>query len=133
MAICARCNVDVVTTMMSMFNTETICIPCKKHEEHCPDYKRAVAEELRQVKKGNFNYEGIGLTKPIKTVEEYPVFYLGADGMDAVEREIEATKLRIHGLMKQKEWPEDPVLIRFVAHWEGYTRALRWVIKEAKK
>ncbi|MBP2028853.1 hypothetical protein J2Z35_002691 [Acetoanaerobium pronyense] len=44
---------------MSRFNTDCICIPCSEKEKEDPDYKRAVKEELEEVKKGNYNFKGI--------------------------------------------------------------------------
>jgi hypothetical protein len=45
---------------MSMFNTHSICIPCKEIERAHPRYKEACDKELEAIKKGNYNFEGIG-------------------------------------------------------------------------
>jgi len=38
---------------------------CKKREAKHPDYKKACDAELAEVKKGNRNFEGIGLPSDI--------------------------------------------------------------------
>jgi hypothetical protein len=63
---CQRCNnpTNNVTTM-SMFNTQIICIPCKEIERKHPLYNNASMAEMDEIKKGNFNFEGIGLPKDL--------------------------------------------------------------------
>jgi len=46
---------------MSMFNTQMICMDCKDGEKENPKYEEAVRREAEEVKKGNYNFEGIGL------------------------------------------------------------------------
>lgn len=46
---------------MSMYNYEIICMDCKSAEKKRDDYKKAVDTEMAEIKKGNYNYEGIGL------------------------------------------------------------------------
>ena len=48
---------------MSMYNEDCICMKCKEKETKRPDYKTAQDAELKEVKKGNCNFKGIGLTK----------------------------------------------------------------------
>lgn len=59
---CDRCNhsTNNVTTM-SKFNKDVICMPCKEDERKHPDYQKASDAELAECKKGNMNFEGIGL------------------------------------------------------------------------
>lgn len=45
---------------MSMFNTEQICMDCKKKERKRPDYNKACEAELTAIRNGNYNYKGIG-------------------------------------------------------------------------
>jgi hypothetical protein len=45
---------------MSWFNTDCICKECDEKEKAHPRYKEAKEAELEQVKKGNYNFEGIG-------------------------------------------------------------------------
>ena len=57
---CDRCGGSLAGgRTMSMYNTECICIGCKKQEKERPDYNEAAQAELDAVKQGNFNYKGI--------------------------------------------------------------------------
>ena len=58
---CDRCGQPANTRTMSMFNTQMICMPCKKLERENPRYQQAVEAELQAVKSGNYNFPGIGL------------------------------------------------------------------------
>lgn len=59
---CDRCHqpTNRVTTM-SMYNEEVICMSCKDAEKKRSDYKQAQDTDNAEIKKGNYNYEGIGL------------------------------------------------------------------------
>jgi len=58
---CQRCHNDThgVTTM-SMFNEDIICMDCKEQEKKHPDYEKAVNSDIEEIKKGNYNFKGIG-------------------------------------------------------------------------
>lgn len=58
---CQRCGNETIATIMSMFNTQMICMGCKDEEKKNPRYDEAVRREAEEVKKGNYNFEGIGL------------------------------------------------------------------------
>ena len=45
---------------MSMFNTQILCLDCKEKEEKHPEYNNAQKDELEALKKGNYNFKGIG-------------------------------------------------------------------------
>ena len=45
---------------MSMYNEDCICIDCKDKETKDKDYRKAADTELKEVKKGNYNFKGIG-------------------------------------------------------------------------
>lgn len=61
---CDRCGGSLEGgRIMSMFNEDCICLKCKEKETKRPDYKTAQDAELKEVKKGNRNFKGIGLTK----------------------------------------------------------------------
>ena len=45
---------------MSMFDTSCICLACAWEERERPDYRRAADAELAEVRKGNYNFKGIG-------------------------------------------------------------------------
>jgi len=57
---CDRCGKSLKGgRTMSMFNTQCICMDCKKDEMERADYEDAVNKEREEIKKGNFNYKGI--------------------------------------------------------------------------
>ncbi|WP_410496814.1 gamma-glutamylcyclotransferase [Cellulosilyticum sp. ST5] len=57
---CDRCGASLAQgRIMSMLNKECICLKCKKKEKQDPLYEEAVKAELKEVKKGNYNYEGL--------------------------------------------------------------------------
>lgn len=57
---CDRCHKPTNITIMSMFNTQTICMDCKDSEKQHPKYKEAQQAELEALKAGNYNFPGIG-------------------------------------------------------------------------
>ena len=61
--ICDRCLRPSGSWKMSRFNTEDICPVCQKEEEAHPDYAEAARVELEAVKRGDYNYPGVG--KPL--------------------------------------------------------------------
>jgi len=59
---CDRCHGSLASgRIMSMFNTDCICMECAKKEKMREDYQLAADTDLEQVKAGNYNYKGIGL------------------------------------------------------------------------
>lgn len=67
---CQRCGQPTGgATIMSAFNTDVICLVCKAVERKHPSYDRAVMEEHREIKNGNFNFKGIGLPDDLKPKE----------------------------------------------------------------
>lgn len=62
MSNCERClDNKIEIYCLSMFNTEAICMPCKKIEQDHPMYSIAQEIEATHVRLGNFNYKGIGM------------------------------------------------------------------------
>ena len=59
--VCARCKKEVTSFIMSMFNTDVICLKCKDKETKHPRYKEAQEAERKAVRNGDFNFPGIGL------------------------------------------------------------------------
>jgi len=57
---CERCYQEAFATIMSMFNTQTVCLECKSLEEKEPRYDLARREELAACKRGDFNFKGVG-------------------------------------------------------------------------
>lgn len=57
---CDRCHRPLTGgRMMSMFNTQCICMDCVAEERRRTDYQRAVEAERSAVRNGNMNYPGI--------------------------------------------------------------------------
>lgn len=52
---------------MSRFNVDLLCMPCEDEERRHPDYDRARQAEEEAVKRGDYNYPGIG--PPSRTKE----------------------------------------------------------------
>lgn len=59
---CARCGVPLDVWIMSVFNTELICMECKEDEKLAPGYSRARAIEVEHVHSRDFNFTGVGLS-----------------------------------------------------------------------
>jgi hypothetical protein len=58
---CERCHQPTNNkTTMSMFNEDVICMSCKDKERQNPNYSKAETADIEQIKKGNYNYSGIG-------------------------------------------------------------------------
>lgn len=58
--LCDRCGKPVRALRMSMFCTEMCCQACLNKEKRHPDYEKARQAEQEEIKKGNYNFEGIG-------------------------------------------------------------------------
>lgn len=58
---CDRCHgsLDKGRTM-SMYNEDCICMTCKAAERSRSDYKTAQDADIAEIKKGNYNFKGIG-------------------------------------------------------------------------
>jgi hypothetical protein len=57
---CDRCGGSLERgRIMSMFNTDCICIDCSKKEMQDKDYDKAVKADYEEIKKGNYYYKGI--------------------------------------------------------------------------
>lgn len=58
---CQRCRSITGETIISMFSTEEVCRACWEAEKLRPDYATAVAADEDAVRRGDFNFKGIGL------------------------------------------------------------------------
>ena len=58
---CERCGNTMRSFRCSWFNEELICPECQEKEKAHPKFKEAKRIENEEVKKGNYNFEGIGL------------------------------------------------------------------------
>lgn len=57
---CDRCGGSLEKgRIMSMFNTDCICMECLEKEKQDKDYDKAVQADHEEIKKGNYNYKGI--------------------------------------------------------------------------
>lgn len=57
---CDRCGGSLEGgRIMSMYNTECLCMSCKEKEEQCSDYSEAAEADNAEIRKGNYNYKGI--------------------------------------------------------------------------
>ena len=57
---CDRCGGSLsVGRIMSMLNTECLCLVCKEKETTQEDYGEAVEAERQAIRRGNFNFKGI--------------------------------------------------------------------------
>lgn len=63
--ICLKSNKGI--TVMSMFNAQIICLSCHEIEKDHPSYGVANKADINQIKKGNFNFGGIGLPSDLAT------------------------------------------------------------------
>ena len=61
---CARCSRRTNTTKMSIFNMDTLCIPCCDDERRHPRFAEAREAEAKAIAAGNYNFKGIGWTPP---------------------------------------------------------------------
>lgn len=57
---CDRCGQQLGVHTTSMFNFDTLCMPCKDKEKLHPDYEKAREAERQAIKNGDYNYVGIG-------------------------------------------------------------------------
>ena len=58
---CDRCGKILdAGRIMSIFNTDCICMECKDKERKRTDYKTAADAEIDAVKRGEYNFKGIG-------------------------------------------------------------------------
>lgn len=57
---CRRCGKPTIATMMSMFNTQEVCMECIDAERQDPRYQEASNAEAAAIRGGNFNFKGIG-------------------------------------------------------------------------
>jgi len=60
LSTCARCGAKNGPTTMSRFNTDILCMDCLSKEKAHPKYPEAAKAELEAVKRGDYNYPGIG-------------------------------------------------------------------------
>lgn len=58
---CDRCGKPLNgMRIMSMYNEDCLCMDCKEKESARSDYKDAVEADNAEIRKGNYNFKGIG-------------------------------------------------------------------------
>ena len=58
---CDRCGKPLTDgRTMSMYNTDCICLDCKRKETERADYKATVDADRKAIKSGDFNFKGVG-------------------------------------------------------------------------
>lgn len=57
---CDRCGADLHVEIMSVFNTDRLCIACYDKERAHPKYEEAVKAENAAVRHCDYNFPGIG-------------------------------------------------------------------------
>jgi hypothetical protein len=62
MTICKRCYKETLTTIMSTFDTDIICL---ESFFFLANYERAREAEINEVRKRNYNFGDIGFPKRI--------------------------------------------------------------------
>ena len=61
---CDRCGGSLEGgRIMSMFNEDCLCMKCKEAERKLPEYKEALEADHAEIRRGNFNFKGIGYPK----------------------------------------------------------------------
>lgn len=63
---CGRCKEEVTAWITSFFNTDDICLPCSEKEQEHPEFEAARERECEEVRRGNYNYEGVGLPEDLR-------------------------------------------------------------------
>ena len=64
---CDRCGTNCNIYKVSFFNTDNCCMTCIGKEKKHKLYNKAVKEEIRQCKMGNYNFKGIGLPNDLRS------------------------------------------------------------------
>lgn len=58
---CDRCGGSLNGgRMQSMFNEDCLCMDCINKERKLPEYKSAVEADHAEIRRGNYNFKGIG-------------------------------------------------------------------------
>jgi hypothetical protein len=63
---CVRCDSEARAFTMSIFNRDWICLACRDDESDAPGFEGAARAEIEAVRRGVFNYPGMGLSEEDK-------------------------------------------------------------------
>jgi hypothetical protein len=58
--LCPRCKSETLATIISVFDTQTICIECTRKEREHPAYPAALKAERDAIRHGNYTFPGVG-------------------------------------------------------------------------
>lgn len=58
---CDRCGAPLTVRIQSMYNSDVLCMACKEAEQKRADYRDAAEADNAEIRKGNYNFKGIGL------------------------------------------------------------------------
>lgn len=64
--ICDRCGKESFASTGSYFNMQVICMTCSDKERAHPQFEEARNIETEAVKRGDFNFPGIGLPADLR-------------------------------------------------------------------
>jgi len=64
--VCERCGRETMSYTMSYFDTAEICLRCSSAEREHPDYEKAREAEAEAVRRGDYQFPGIGWTPPVQ-------------------------------------------------------------------
>lgn len=64
---CDRCDKELKSRIMSMFNVDALCLECHTLETHMEGFEEALLAEHEAMQRGDYNFPGVGL--PSKTKE----------------------------------------------------------------
>jgi hypothetical protein len=59
---CNRCADPLLVYTMSRYNRDILCTQCREDEKDLPSYAAAEEAEIKQVRRGNYNFAGVGLS-----------------------------------------------------------------------
>lgn len=61
---CDRCGGSLkYGRKQSMYNADCLCLKCIDDERKLPEYKEAVEADHAEIRRGNYNFKGIGYPK----------------------------------------------------------------------
>ena len=60
---CDRCHAKLTARIMSMYNDDVLCPECQEKETQRSDYLEALQADRDAIKRGDFNFPGIGYIK----------------------------------------------------------------------
>jgi hypothetical protein len=63
---CGRCGAPAPISICSIFNVGQICQVCEADEKAHPGYERARKIEADTVRRGDFNFPGVGLPPDLR-------------------------------------------------------------------